>query len=321
MLEPLKKIAKAVLKRARRYRSAKQLQRSSRIVTRAELARDLARLGIARGDTLFVHSSLKSLGYVEGGAAAVIGALQDAVGTEGTLLVPTYYLPAGTVKATCEVEGYVFDPNSHGTNMGRLPECFLAQASHRSVHPTHSVSAWGRHAQYLTEAHHLAPSIFGEGSPWQRFIGIAGAKVLGLGVSMGPVTFYHVLEDAMGEAFPVPIWEERTYRIACLDRAGQRWDVPVRPFVRAVAGRRIDYPEREDLRAYFQEEFERAGLRVNGKVGDAQAWFIPAGAFFEHLQRLAADGITVYSTAEQLAARPLSSGAASTPAADRQRAA
>jgi len=189
--------------------------------------------------------------------------------------------------------------------MGRLPEAFLAQASHRSVHPTHSVSAWGRHAQYLTEAHHTAPSIFGHGSPWQRFVGIENAKVLGLGVSMGPVTFYHVLEDALGAAFPVAVWEERSYSIACLDRNGKHCQVPVRPFARAVAARRIDYPEREDLRAYFRQEFERAGLRVNGKVGDAQAWFIPAREFFDHLQHLAAEDITIYSTPEQLAARPL----------------
>jgi len=306
MLKPLKKLVKRVLERARRRRNERQIRQSGRRVTRADLAADLARLGIRRGDTLFVHSSLKSLGYVEGGAAAVVGALQDAVGPEGTLLVPTYYLPAGTVKATCEMEGYVFDPNSHGTNMGRLPETFLTgAATHRSVHPTHSVSAWGRHAQYLTEAHHLAPSIFGQGSPWQRFVGIEGAKVLGLGISMGPVTFYHVIEDALGDAFPVPIWEERTYRLPCLDHAGQRCEVPVRPFVRAVSANRIDYPGREDLRDYFREEFERTGLRVNGKVGDAQAWFIPAGAFFDHLQRLAAENITVYSTPEQLAARPV----------------
>jgi aminoglycoside 3-N-acetyltransferase len=255
---------------------------------------------------VFLHSSLKSLGYVEGGASSVIKALQDAVGPEGTLLVPTYYLPAGTVKATCELEGYVFDPRSHGTNMGRLPEAFLAEAAtHRSVHPTHSVSAWGRHAQYLTEAHHLAPSIFGEGSPWQRFVGIDGAKVLGLGISMGPVTFYHVLEDAMGERFPEPIWEQGTYRLPCLDRDGKRWEVPVRPFAPAVAARRIDYAAREDLRDYFRAEFERAGLRVNGKVGEAQSWFIPARAFFDHLERMAGQGITIYSTSEQLAARPL----------------
>jgi aminoglycoside N3'-acetyltransferase len=305
MLKPLKRTVKAALEALRRRRSERQLRQSGRHVTRADLARDLARLGIRPGDTVFLHSSLKSLGYVEGGASSVIGALQDAVGAEGTLLVPTYYLPAGTVKATCEMEGYVFDPRSHGTNMGRLPETFLREAAtHRSVHPTHSVSAWGRHAQYLTEAHHRAPSIFGEGSPWQRFVGLDGAKVLGLGISMGPVTFYHVLEDAMGERFPEPIWEERTYQLPCLDKDGRRWDVPVRPFAPAVAARRIDYAAREDLRAYFRDEFERAGLRVNGKVGEGDSWFIPARAFYDHLEKMAGQGITIYSTAEQLAARP-----------------
>lgn len=305
MLKPLKRTVKAALEALRRRRSEHQLRQSGRHVTRADLARDLARLGIRPGDTVFLHSSLKSLGYVEGGASSVIGALQDAVGAEGTLLVPTYYLPAGTVKATCEMEGYVFDPRSHGTNMGRLPETFLREAAtHRSVHPTHSVSAWGRHAQYLTEAHHRAPSIFGEGSPWQRFVGLDGAKVLGLGISMGPVTFYHVLEDAMGERFPEPIWEERTYQLPCLDKDGRRWDVPVRPFAPAVAARRIDYAAREDLRAYFRDEFERAGLRVNGKVGEGDSWFIPAHAFYDHLEKMAGQGITIYSTAEQLAARP-----------------
>ncbi|WP_305822844.1 AAC(3) family N-acetyltransferase [Massilia brevitalea] len=316
MLESLKKRIKAMLESVRRRRNERQIRQSGRRVTRAELARDLARMGVARGDTLFVHSSLKSLGYVDGGAAAVVGALQDAVGPEGTLLVPTYYLPAGTVKATCEMEGYVFDPKRHGTNMGRLPEAFLARAAtHRSMHPTHSVSAWGRQAQYLTEAHHQAPSIFGQGSPWQRFVGIEGAKVLGLGVSMGPVTFYHVLEDALGDAFPVPVWEERGYRLACLDQEGRRCEVPVRPFARALSALRIDYPGREDLRAYFRAEFERAGLRVNGQVGDAQAWFIPAQAFFDHLQRLATENITIYSTPEQLAARPLAAGTAAAAAA------
>jgi aminoglycoside N3'-acetyltransferase len=304
MLKPLKRSVKAALEILRRRRSARQLRESGRHVTRADLAQDLARLGIKQGDTVFLHSSLKSLGYVEGGASCVIKALQDAVGPDGTLLVPTYYLPAGTVKATCEMEGYVFDPRKHGTNMGRLPETFLLEAAtHRSVHPTHSVSAWGRHAAWLTEAHHLAPSIFGEGSPWQRFVGLEDAKVLGLGVSMGPVTFYHVVEDALGERFPEPVWEEGSYRLPCLDRDGKRCEVPVRPFAPGVSARRIDYAAREDLRDWFRAEFERTGLRVNGKVGDAEAWFIPARGFYDHLHTLAEQGITIYSTPEQLAAR------------------
>ena len=306
MLERAKRAARAALEAWRRAASASHVRQSRPQVTRATLASGLARLGVAPGDTLFVHSSLKSLGYVEGGAVAVISALQDAVGPQGTLLLPTYYLPGGSVRATCAMPDYVFDPRRHGTHMGRLPEAFLASdAIHRSIHPTHSVSAWGRHAADLTEAHHRAPSIFGMDSPWQRFIGCEHAKVLGLGISMGPVTFYHALEDAMGDAFPVPVWEDNTMLLACLDHAGRRWDVPVRPFDPAVAQRRIDHASRGDLRDYFAREFDAAGLRVKGQVGDAASWCIPAQAFYAHLRQLAADNVTIYASAAQLAARPI----------------
>jgi aminoglycoside 3-N-acetyltransferase len=307
MLEHAKNAIHAALDAWRRAASARHVRHAAPHVTRPGLAAGLARLGVAPGDTLFVHSSLKSLGYVEGGALAVIGALQDAVGPQGTLLLPTYYLPGGTLRATCAMPGYVFDPRRHGTHMGRLPEAFLASdAIQRSIHPTHSVSAWGRHAADLTEAHHRAPSIFGMGSPWQRFIGREHAKVLGLGISMGPVTFYHALEDAMGDAFPVPVWEGKTVLLACLDHAGQRWDVPVRPFDPAVAQRRIDHPGRGDLREYFQREFDAAGLRVNGQVGGAASWLIPAQAFYDHLRQMASEHVTIYASAAQLAARPVS---------------
>ena len=276
-------------------------------VSRAELAAGLARLGIEAGDSVFVHSSLKSLGYVEGGAASVVQALQQAVGPQGTLLLPTYYLPGGSILATCQLPGYVFDVRKHGSHMGRLPQAFLAGAGiERSVHPTHSVSAWGRHAAYLTEAHHRAPSTFGAGSPWQRLLELEQAKVLGLGVSMGPVTFYHVLEDALGAAFPLPVWDAQSYSLPCIDRAGQRCDVPLRPFDAALAQRRIDHPSRDDLRRYFMAEFQRAGLLHRGQVGQAPSWWIPAHGFYRHLLQLAGEGLTIYATPGQLAARPLS---------------
>ena len=45
--------------------------------------------GVCPGDILLVHSSFKSLGPVDGGAEAVIGGFEDAIGPEGTLVVPT----------------------------------------------------------------------------------------------------------------------------------------------------------------------------------------------------------------------------------------
>src|SRR5438045_2521814 len=135
MLKPAKRLAKALIESLHQQRSVNLLKQTQRHISRAELRTHLARLGIAKGDAVFVHSSLKSLGDVEGGAATVIQALQDAVGPLGTLVLPTYYMPGGTIRATCRMTDYVFDVRKHGTNIGRLPKAFLAsEGIHRSVH-------------------------------------------------------------------------------------------------------------------------------------------------------------------------------------------
>ena len=54
--------------------------------TRETLTHDLKNLGVESGDTLFIHSSFKSLGPVEGGAGTVVNALEDARWTRGTHL-------------------------------------------------------------------------------------------------------------------------------------------------------------------------------------------------------------------------------------------
>jgi len=54
------------------------------------LVSDLRALGLVAGDTVLVHSSLSAIGYVAGGAQAVVLALLEVIGTEGTLVVPTH---------------------------------------------------------------------------------------------------------------------------------------------------------------------------------------------------------------------------------------
>jgi aminoglycoside 3-N-acetyltransferase len=54
------------------------------------LVDDLHTLGVTPGALLLVHSSLSRLGYVAGGAPAVVQALLNAVGPAGTIVMPAF---------------------------------------------------------------------------------------------------------------------------------------------------------------------------------------------------------------------------------------
>lgn len=72
------------------------------MLTKQSLIQKFRALGIAPGDTIFVYSAYSTLsrapGGVEGGPQTVIDAILDAVGPEGTLIMPTfnYYFLRGT---------------------------------------------------------------------------------------------------------------------------------------------------------------------------------------------------------------------------------
>lgn len=301
MLAKAKSAAKLILHNFRRKRRLAEIHSTSAVVNKDQLRDGFSALGLVPGDVVMLHSSLKSLGYVEGGADAVLQSLLDVISPNGTLVVPTYYQPGGTILATCKLEDYFFDPRQHGTNLGSLPQAFLKFPNvRRSIHPTHSVSAVGAQADHIVKDHHFAPSIFAEGSPWQRCIEL-NAKILGVGITMGPVTFYHALEDAVRDEFPLPVRQQESYRLRCKDWAGHDHLVPVTPFDPAFMSRRIDAPGRDDLREFFWNEFESAGLLKKGCVGQARAWYINAQPFYDHLYALMKRGITIYSTPDELA--------------------
>lgn len=57
-------------------------------IDKETLTQELRRLGIGRAMDMLVHSSLSSIGWVEGGAETVIHALLSAVSPAGTILMP-----------------------------------------------------------------------------------------------------------------------------------------------------------------------------------------------------------------------------------------
>ena len=84
----------------------------------ASLQKDLEVLGLSRNDTVLVHSSMKSIGEVEGRADAVLDALMDYFGKTGLLVLPT--LTWSNVNA----EQPVFSVKHTPSVVGILPELF-----------------------------------------------------------------------------------------------------------------------------------------------------------------------------------------------------
>lgn len=174
--------------------------------TRASLAHDLTTLGLSPADTLLVHSSLRSLGWVCGGAPAVIQALTDAIGAEGTLAVPTHtgdnsdpaQWSAPAVPAswwpTIREHSPAYDPQVTPTRgMGRIPETLRTwPGAVRSAHPQTSFAALGPRAHTLTRDHPLHCAL-GERSPLAR-LEQAHARVLLLGVDYASCTAFHLAE-------------------------------------------------------------------------------------------------------------------------------
>lgn len=162
-------------------------------VTRSEIRGGLRGLGVESGASLVVHSSLSSLGRVDGGADAVVDALLDAVGPEGTLAMPTF---------TQYDEPY--DPDGSPSTTGAVTEAFrMRDATDRSDHPTKSVAAAGPDTAALLAGHEPMNSL-GPDSPIHRLLR-QGGHVLLLGVDHTSNSAIHVVERLSG----VPYRDQR----------------------------------------------------------------------------------------------------------------
>ena len=59
-------------------------------ITTSSLTLDLKKLGLKKDDIILTHSSLSSLGWVSGGAIAVINAIISILENAGTLVMPSH---------------------------------------------------------------------------------------------------------------------------------------------------------------------------------------------------------------------------------------
>lgn len=169
--------------------------------TRKKLIHDFNKLGLENADIVFIHSSFKSLGVVEGGAGTVISALEHVLGQNGLILMPSFNLLPDHEKRTSS-----WDIENTPSTVGWLTEYFrLMPKTFRSDHYSHSVAARGHNAKEFV-ADHLSKEGYKspwDHAPWGKTYGTnspmyraykSNGKLLMLGVDYNTSTYIHLVE-------------------------------------------------------------------------------------------------------------------------------
>lgn len=183
------------------------------VSSKQEILQQLETLGIQKGMVLLVHANVQRLGYIIGGAQALIEALMEVVGYDGTLVVPSF-TPELLDPACCDhrvsreywkdVRSFAlpFDkkltsPSEHDT----FAMQFLRnEGVIRSYHPLYSFAAWGKYAKVICNRH---PLHFGlsKDSPLGKVVEFNG-NVLMLGCDYTDCSIFH-LARYMNEQTPI----------------------------------------------------------------------------------------------------------------------
>jgi len=164
-----------------------------------EMVESLVDVGVRRGGLLFLHSSLSAIGEVEGGAEAVVDALLDALGPEGTLVVPTFtYADQHDYPESIDPK-WIFDRATTRSGMGAITNAVrMREGAMRSVHLWHSVAAIGPLAETVVTGNGKAwASAWDDNSP-MAWVFNNGGSILMLGVPYQNLTAVHVWEVEFG---------------------------------------------------------------------------------------------------------------------------
>ncbi len=155
-----------------------------------QLKDQLESMGLKGDETILIHSSMKSIGEVDGGADTVLDAWMEYF-KDGLLLLPTH-----TWK-TVNADNPVYNPQTTPSCVGLLTNMFMKRDGViRSLHPTHSMAGYGKNAaEYLAgEEYNNTPCT--PGGCYDR-LKDAGGKVLLVGVGHERNTYIHSVEEVL----------------------------------------------------------------------------------------------------------------------------
>ena len=158
--------------------------------TKQDLTAQLKNMGLNPADRVMLHSSMRAIGDVAGGADTVIDAFLDYL-KDGLFMTPAHTWAQMSEEYSC------FDPAVEPACVGIIPNLFLKRPGVvRSLHPTHSIAAFGTLAAEYVRGEENCATPCAPGGCWDRLRNIH-AKILLAGVTHIRNTYIHSIEEVM----------------------------------------------------------------------------------------------------------------------------
>jgi aminoglycoside 3-N-acetyltransferase len=252
--------------------------------SRQELADGFRALGVAAGDIVMMHASIRAVGEIAGGPDQIHLALKDVLTVNGTLMMyascPRYYDEVGRGHLTAEQERELlaklpaFDAGTARSERDNGALVELLRTFPGSVVNDHVARfvVWGKHAGHLlsTQPWNYA---FGRESPLERFVERDG-KILLLGCDHDTVTFLHYAEHIVEVRGKIV----SRFKVPVVEHGARVWR-EMEEFDTSDAGAHPHWPARFFARiveAYLRQTNNRGGF-----VGNAHCFLLPSRGLLE----------------------------------------
>ncbi len=175
------------------FLATKNMVRLRPFITVAQIRSALEEAGIEAGDTVLGHFSLSQFGYIEGGADRVIDTIEELLGPQGTLMMPTFTFSCLGARP--------YDRKRSPSRVGSVTNRFWQRPGVlRNRHPTHSFASSGRLAGYLFGHDDPEESPLSKDGPIGRLHHSEGKILMFCGI--GPNTCMHAGDYWQGIPLP-----------------------------------------------------------------------------------------------------------------------
>lgn len=235
------------------------------MLTKSDVHAFLKDLGIKSTDTVLIHTSMKAIGEVEGGCDGLIDGFTSYL-TDGLFIVPTH------TWANVGKDNPVYDVRTTTPCIGAMPTVAAFRADGiRSLHPTHSVAAFGKRAAEFVKGEENATSPCFIGGVWTRLFD-EDAKILLLGVNITKLTYLH----AVDEIIDVPNRLSDPMDLTIIDYEGKEHKISYRKHHHPTSQFYVNY----------QKAFDSCGILSYSKLGEAKVTALSARKVTELVKKI-----------------------------------